>query len=82
MTPDDDPGEPIAALSGLRHEARPGFLDRVRLKIQRRHFASHVVDFAWSGPALVLVQFLEMIFSAFSKKAEGGGGPDPWNRPE
>lgn len=79
---DADPGEPIAALSGLRHEARPGFLDRVRLKIQRRHLASHVVDLAWSGPTLVFIQFLEMIFSAFGSKDARPGGSDPWNRPE
>jgi hypothetical protein len=67
-----DPGEPVAALVELSVEPSSGFLDRVRRAIGRRRFAGQVADLLWNGPIVAAVEFLGMLFGAFSGSGEEG----------
>lgn len=69
---DVDTGEPIAALAALRVAPRVGFLDRIRRAIHRRRLTSEVVDFSWSSPVEVFMQFIAMLFEGFGPRQ---GGP-------
>ncbi len=73
---DVDPGEPIEALASLRHETSTGFLAGVRNRILFRRTASHLVDLLWSGPALVFMEFLQMIFELFPRPESDRNEPD------
>jgi hypothetical protein len=76
MTPEreDDPGEPIAALAELRLPASGNFLGKVRARIHRRALASNLVDMAWSAPAQVLLEFLNILFGLLGRKDTERGG--------
>ena len=66
--PDPEPpdaGEPIAELSDYPHPASRSFLGRVRSRLQRRMFGSHVATFAWHGVASVFMEFLKVFFGLF-----------------
>ena len=82
MTPerDDELGEPIAALAELRLPASPRFLGRVRARIHRRALTTNLVDLAWSAPAQVLLEFLNVLFGLFGRNGTGGGGDSTWNK--
>jgi hypothetical protein len=62
---DGDVGEPIAEIASLDVQPAPGFRARVRNRIQRRILGTQVVDFGWSTPRLLLLEFLEMLFRVF-----------------
>jgi len=51
-----DPGEPIAALAGFEQSASPGFMLRVRRKIQRRTTTAQVASFTWDVPSILLLE--------------------------
>jgi hypothetical protein len=70
---DPDLGEPVRALALLRHEPTPGLVGRIRRSIQRRMFASQVVDLSWSGPRHVFAEFLGLIFALFGKRSARSG---------
>ncbi len=65
--PDEDAEltEPIAELADFSEPTSAGFLDRLKRRIERRIFASEVVDFSWASPGQILMQFLDMLFSGF-----------------
>ena len=61
MSPDErdrDRDEPLAELRELEVEPRPGFLERVRHRVDRRVLGVHALRFAWLAPALVLLEYL------------------------
>jgi hypothetical protein len=62
-----DMGEPIHELSSLRETPPKGFKRRIQNSIQRRMFASQVVD-------LSLVGFFETFFGYFEMIVETVGG--------
>lgn len=73
-TPHDEPdadsidtGKPIAELRefGQRTDTSDDFLSRLRNRLERRRATGHLIDFTFSGPLLLLVQFLEMFFGMF-----------------
>lgn len=69
MTPerDDDLGQPIKELAGLHLPASSHFLGRVRSRIHRRALASNLLDMAWSAPAQVLLEFLNVLFGLLGR---------------
>ena len=79
VPPDDrdmDFGSPIAILSQLDHEPSPGFLVRVRKKIDRRVMASEFASFSWHIPKLILLEFLGAAFALFRPQTDRKqGGP-------
>ena len=72
--PDDiDTGEPIRALAELDHPTSSGFLDRVRLKIERRSVGNQFAAFSWHVPKILLLEFLELVFHLFGQQNDDGG---------
>ena len=68
--PDPEPpdtGAPIAELAGLGHPASRTFLDRVRRRLQRRMIGGHIASLAWHGVAVVLLEFLRLIFGLLGR---------------
>lgn len=69
----NDPNdEPIAELRGLREEPSAGFVSRLRNRIERRRLSNDFVGLGWHLPGVVLLAFVEMIFSAFPGRTKGG----------
>jgi hypothetical protein len=73
--PDDDPetGEPIRALSELKQDTSPTFLDSIRKTIHRRTTATQFLSFSWQLPRIVLGELgsmLVQIVNAFSTRKE------------
>jgi len=60
-----DTGQPIGMLSDLEHPARPGFMGRVRNRIERRSLTGQFATFSWYLPKVVLLEFVEMLFAFF-----------------
>jgi hypothetical protein len=58
---DDGDDEPIRELRDLERDTSPGFLARIRRKIQRRTAVSHVATFSWQVPRVVLVELVGML---------------------
>jgi hypothetical protein len=58
---EDDDDEPIRELRDLERETSPGFLGRIRRKIQRRTAVSHVATFSWQVPKVVLFELIGML---------------------
>lgn len=77
--PDDDLGEPIRQLGLLAVPPAPGFVERVRSRIERRRLGSHVVGLAWYGPILIFLELLAMLFEALGPRAEGKENK-PWKK--
>jgi hypothetical protein len=63
---DPDTGQPIEVLADLESPTRPGFMDRVRNRIERRSVTSQFLTFSWHLPKVVILEFLEMLFEMFS----------------
>ncbi len=72
---DEELGAPVAELADLEEEPAPTFLARLRRRIQRRVLASDVLEMSWFTPVLVLLEFLEMIFTGLfgPRKTDSGG---------
>lgn len=66
-----DPGEPIAALAGLRVEPSTTFLARVRHRVERRTLGSQLLSLTWYAPAVVLLEFVTLIFGAMGVQRPG-----------
>jgi len=65
IPPDDvDPGAPIAALAELRVEPSMTFLTRVRHRVERRSLGSQLLSLTWYAPAVVVLEFVTLIFGA------------------
>jgi hypothetical protein len=71
---DVETGEPIAALSGIEVAPSPGFLARLRNRIERRTVTSQVASFAWHVPVAVLYEFLSMVFAFVGPQGDRKGG--------
>ena len=63
---DLDTGQPIEMLADLEEPARPGFMERVRNRIERRSLTGQFASFTWYLPKVILLEFLEMLFELFS----------------
>lgn len=63
-----DPGEPIGVLAGFEHGTSPGFLTRIRRKIQRRTTAAQVASFSWNVPTLVLLELWRALIELLQPK--------------
>lgn len=70
-----DTGEPVVQLRGLELAVDDGFTDRVGRRIQRRLLAGDLLQLAWSGPLMALLELLRVPFEWFT----GGSTPQ---RPE
>jgi hypothetical protein len=57
----EDDDEPIRELLDLERETSPGFLSRVRRKIYRRTAVSHVANFSWHMPKVILLEMVGML---------------------
>lgn len=62
---EDDLGPPAVELQRLVEPPRPGFVSRLRARIQRREATGHWLDFAVFALGTVLRQFLDLVFSIF-----------------
>jgi hypothetical protein len=62
--PEENLGEPIRALSGLREPAPSGLVGRVRSAIQRRQLAADVADLSLLGPIRVFFEYLRALIEA------------------
>lgn len=71
---DVDTGLPIEVLSDLELPTRPGFMARVRNRIERRSITSQFVVFSWYLPKVVLLEFLQMLFEFISPSQRPKGG--------
>jgi hypothetical protein len=74
---DEDLGPPVEQLRDLEVPLGTGFTTRVRGRIERRLFASHLIDLAWAAPLAVLLELLRAPFEALEGrgprvKDEGG----------
>lgn len=83
-TPIDEDGElgaPVEALSRLDQAPSEAFLGRVRGSIRRRQLAGEAAELTWTGLSSVLLEYLELVFSALGPPAgrerESGDGRDP-----
>lgn len=63
-----DLGTPITELRGLMLPVDERFAPRLRNRIDRRLLAGTFVDFAWSGPLMVLLELLRAPFEFLSGK--------------
>lgn len=70
----DEAGRPIEELQDLELAPERSLSGRVRRAIQRRMVVGHVASLGWSAPWLILLEFLEMIFSWNAGSRRGGGG--------
>jgi hypothetical protein len=59
---DVDTGEPIALLAELRESPRPGFFPRIRNSIERFRLGSELTELSWRGIALLVLEYLDMVF--------------------
>ncbi|MEM1246126.1 MAG: hypothetical protein AAGA81_22095 [Acidobacteriota bacterium] len=57
-----DTGEPIQLLRKLEEPTPPGFLGRLRRRIDRTKFAGDATTFAWAAPWVLLRELLGMLF--------------------
>lgn len=71
----EDTGLPVTQLQGLVLDVDDAFADRVGRRIQRRLLAGDLLQLAWSGPLLALLELLRVPFEWFT----GGSTPQ---RPE
>lgn len=69
-----DTGEPISLLRDLEEPVSESFMGALNRRIQRRMLAADVGRLTWSGPIMVVLEFLSLIFS--------GGVNDPDNQKE
>jgi hypothetical protein len=58
----NETGRPIAELRELVVEVRPGFVGRVRRRIDRRVLTGQLLSLSWHVPAAIALEFLGMIF--------------------
>ncbi len=64
-TPDTesiDTGQPISALLDLEEPAHETFMDLLNRRIQRRLLVADVSRLTWSGPIMIVLEFLKQIF--------------------
>ena len=72
---EEEVGRPIAEIAELQQEVQPGFLVRLRRRIERRSLTSQFLGFSWHFPKLILIELLEIVFSLFTPRNDRGGGP-------
>ncbi len=72
----DDLGEPIAELRELEEIPSEGFVGRLMNTLRRRDLSSQLATLSWSGLAAVAMEFLQILFSAFSTNGEGEKGEE------
>ena len=73
-TNDVELGEPIAELADLHADVRPGFVGRVRRRIDRRELTGQLLGLTWSAPAAILLEFLGMVFELLGLGRAPRGG--------
>jgi hypothetical protein len=66
-----DAGEPIAALAELRVEPSTTFITRVRHRVERRNLGSQLLTLTWYGPAVLVLEFVSLVFGVFDARRPG-----------
>ena len=56
--------QPLLPELKLVEEPEPGFLGRIRRRIERRILTSDFLDLSWFSPVFVLLEYIDMIFQA------------------
>ena len=59
---EEDDGSPVTELHGLSISVDDGFGEQVRGRIERRLLAADLIELAWRGPFIVLVEWLTTPF--------------------
>ena len=72
----EDLGAPIEELRLLDEAPSSGFLGRLLGSLRRRDLSSQLVTLSWDGLTAVLLEYLNVIFSAFDPSARKKGGSD------
>ncbi len=64
---DEDPetGRPVEVLHDLGQQPSPGFIERLRLKLQRRTLTGQIAVLSWQLPKMLLLEFLDLVFHLF-----------------
>ena len=70
---DVDTGTPIPQLRDLDMPVSESFLETIRRKIERRTTANHFLDLFWSVPAMVILEFVTMLFEMVAPTPPKGG---------
>lgn len=65
--PDDDPGEPLEPLAGLREETTAGFLARLRTTIHRRVLVVDLAELSWRGVSQVVLEYARIVVQIFHR---------------
>ncbi len=65
--------QPIAEIRALDSSPPPGFLSRLRAKINRRLLAGDVANAFLIAPIVLVVQLLELLYGLFAGSTKGGG---------
>jgi len=84
--PNPDDESPVAALNDFEEDVSPEFVPRLRRRLHRRVFSGQVASFSYNVPAMILREFLQLIFGLFgpappSTKRSNDSGPQNENRP-
>jgi hypothetical protein len=87
LTPSDNnpnPNDeiPVAALDDFEEDVSPDFVPRLRRRLHRRVFSGQVASFSYNVPAMLLREFLLLIFGFFTPaNRSSDSGPRNENRP-
>ena len=66
-----DTGQPIRALLDLEEPVSDSFMGALHRRIQRRLLAADVGRLTWSGPIVVVIEFLNLIFELIGVRDPG-----------
>lgn len=61
----DDETPAVAALQDFEEDVSPEFVPRLRRRLHRRVFSGQVASFSYNVPAMLLREFLQLIFGLF-----------------
>jgi len=56
---------PVAALNDFEEDVSSEFVPRLRRRLHRRVFSGQVASFSYNVPAMLLREFLQLIFGLF-----------------
>ena len=73
--PDEDPqlGRPVTEIADLELKPAPGFLAHVRRRIERRFLTGQLFDLSWFAPVIVVLEYLDLLFSWITGKKPSSG---------
>lgn len=83
MTPPDNNSDsasnaddeiPVAALNDFEEDVSSDFVPRLRRRLHRRVFSGQVASFSYNVPAMLLLEFLQLIFGFFTPQTPSSSG--------